>query len=327
VGVQVFFVISGLVIANSAHGATPRQFLTSRFLRLYPAAWCAAAISFPLLVWQFPKMGDRLERLYFSLILFPGPFLATPYWTLPIELAFYFVVYTVVTFRGFRHAQWLAALLILWGVPWGFCSGMNAFGHTHWAWVDFEYLWGNMSLLRYGPYFGLGILIWLFKERRIRKLGLFLAGVAVCLAFIEIYTKTISVLPGFAVAPEANETPWKHLAATCSLVFVVAVVAILLAVKLNARFPRNAVLRRITRLLGLATYPFYLLHERVGDFAIYQANWAGLGHLASVIAALVSVGAIALLIARFCEPALRRLLQHIGHTLDPTPKEPALEAS
>ena len=62
VGVQVFFVISGLVIANSAHGATPRQFLTSRFLRLYPAAWCAAAISFPLLVWQFPKMGDRLER-------------------------------------------------------------------------------------------------------------------------------------------------------------------------------------------------------------------------------------------------------------------------
>ena len=45
VGVEVFFVISGLVIANSAGGATPSSFAANRFLRLYPGAWCSAAIT------------------------------------------------------------------------------------------------------------------------------------------------------------------------------------------------------------------------------------------------------------------------------------------
>ena len=44
IGVQIFFVISGIVIANSAQSATPFRFAVSRFLRLYPAAWIAAAI-------------------------------------------------------------------------------------------------------------------------------------------------------------------------------------------------------------------------------------------------------------------------------------------
>src|SRR5436305_15044411 len=44
VGVQIFFVISGIVIANSAYGATAPSFAFGRFLRLYPAAWCAVII-------------------------------------------------------------------------------------------------------------------------------------------------------------------------------------------------------------------------------------------------------------------------------------------
>ena len=36
IGVQIFFVISGIVIANSARLATPFRFAVSRFLRLYP---------------------------------------------------------------------------------------------------------------------------------------------------------------------------------------------------------------------------------------------------------------------------------------------------
>src|ERR1700761_8067138 len=44
VGVEIFFVISGFVIAYSASGATPWAFLRSRLLRLYPSAWvCATA--------------------------------------------------------------------------------------------------------------------------------------------------------------------------------------------------------------------------------------------------------------------------------------------
>jgi peptidoglycan/LPS O-acetylase OafA/YrhL len=140
VGVQVFFVISGLVIANSAQGATPMQFLASRFLRLYPTAWCAAAVSFPLLLWEFPKMPDHLQRLYFSIILFPGPFIATAYWTLPIELAFYFLIYSLIVFKGFRHIQAIAILLILWSAPYVVALTLTKAGWKQWSWVDFDYL-------------------------------------------------------------------------------------------------------------------------------------------------------------------------------------------
>src|SRR5262249_53112044 len=45
VGVEIFFVISGFVIAHSANGATPMAFLRSRMLRLFPAAWVCAIIT------------------------------------------------------------------------------------------------------------------------------------------------------------------------------------------------------------------------------------------------------------------------------------------
>ena len=51
VGVEIFFVISGFVIANSASRASPTQFLLGRALRLYPAVWvCATATLLVLLV-------------------------------------------------------------------------------------------------------------------------------------------------------------------------------------------------------------------------------------------------------------------------------------
>ena len=39
VGVEIFFVISGFVIANSASKSSPTEFLLGRALRLYPAVW------------------------------------------------------------------------------------------------------------------------------------------------------------------------------------------------------------------------------------------------------------------------------------------------
>ncbi|HEY1903246.1 MAG TPA: acyltransferase [Terracidiphilus sp.] len=325
VGVQVFFVISGLVIANSAQGASARQFLTGRFLRIYPTAWCAAIVSYPLFLWEFPKMADRLQRLYFSIVLFPGPFIATAYWTLPIELSFYFVVYSLIVFNGFRYIRSLAILLILWGAPYLAALALNAHGSVHWGWVNFQYIWENMSLLRYGPYFGLGIVVWLYKEKRLGKAGLLAAGLALVLALMEIYAKAQEILPNFARSA-GTQTPWTHLATASNLAFCAAFAAILLSVKFNHRFPANAEVRRAVRLLGLTTYPFYLLHERVGAFVIYQTSRFGLAHLPGVMVALISIGALSLFIAYYCEPALRSLLKKIGRLANPAPKNPAFEA-
>jgi exopolysaccharide production protein ExoZ len=60
VGVEVFFVISGFVITNSARGASPIEFLKGRVLRLYPAAWICATLSLFALIFI---AGDHLGFL------------------------------------------------------------------------------------------------------------------------------------------------------------------------------------------------------------------------------------------------------------------------
>src|SRR5258706_15154943 len=62
-GVEIFFVISGFVIANSASRSSPTEFLLGRALRLYPAVWVCATAHAMLLV---PKgvTGQRLHGVY-----------------------------------------------------------------------------------------------------------------------------------------------------------------------------------------------------------------------------------------------------------------------
>ena len=325
VGVEVFFVISGLVIANSAQSATSQEFLVGRFLRIYPAAWCVAALNYPLYLRQFPNHRPGLIQLYYSMILSPGPFLATAYWTLPIELAFYFLVYTVIVFHGFRHVQAIAILLIAWGILYLLALGLNAHGQVHWPWTDFDYGWKNLSLLRHGPYFGLGILICLYKEKRLKMAGVFAALLAVALAFPEIYARAVEVFPEFGRSPSAPQTPWTHLAIWSYFIFLFAVAAILVSVRFNEYFPAHPGLRRTVRLLGLTTYPMYLLHERFGEFVIIQVRRAGIQPLASAMIALVVTGIVSLAIAWFFEPALRNLLKRIGGSIPTGAKKPVLQ--
>jgi peptidoglycan/LPS O-acetylase OafA/YrhL len=194
VGVQVFFVISGLVIANSAQGASARHFVVNRFLRLYPVAWCASIICLPLFLWRFGIHSHWFLPLLYSIILIRFPhanFLAGAYWTLPVEMSFYCLVFLLIKFNSFDRIQWLSFFLILWGAPYSFALMLNSYGVIHWAWVDIGFGPANMLLFRHGPYFGLGILVWLYKEKRITKIGVIAAGFALLLGLMEIYGRTV----------------------------------------------------------------------------------------------------------------------------------------
>ena len=50
VGVEIFFVLSGFVIAYSAEGSSGLAFFRSRFLRLMPAVWICASLVFVVFV-------------------------------------------------------------------------------------------------------------------------------------------------------------------------------------------------------------------------------------------------------------------------------------
>ncbi|WP_368735457.1 acyltransferase family protein, partial [Klebsiella aerogenes] len=72
VGVEIFFVISGFVIANSATKSSPAEFLLGRALRLYPAVWvCATATLLVLVLLGHRPVSDFIVPYIHAMTLVP----------------------------------------------------------------------------------------------------------------------------------------------------------------------------------------------------------------------------------------------------------------
>jgi peptidoglycan/LPS O-acetylase OafA/YrhL len=253
VGVQIFFVLSGFVIAFSADGREVGKFLKGRAARLYPAALICSTIIFLL----FPQ--SRLTYLR-SVVLFPvGPWIDGVFWTLPIEMAFYLLV-AVTLWRGWP----LHKLAIGLGV---YSAGFWVLKAALWGFADFSGLEngaGYLTLLQYGAFFALGMC---FYAR------LWMVAVALGLiCFVALAWQSSLEVPGapFWVAP---------------VIWAAASIAIASCIHWNAFVAR--VLDRVpTRTLGLMTYPLYLVHSAVGKFV--QA-WVAQPTLALLIGLLASL--------------------------------------
>lgn len=136
-GVDVFFVISGFIMATVTAGwfGSPGgalDFLGKRAIRIYPLYWlCTAAIIAVLVVRPAaldPAFGDK--SIVRSLLLLPqegGPLLAVG-WTLTYELFFYAMTALALAFAAQRRIPYMLGLwaLILGAVqafpvqgPWG----------------------------------------------------------------------------------------------------------------------------------------------------------------------------------------------------------------
>jgi peptidoglycan/LPS O-acetylase OafA/YrhL len=69
-GVQLFFLISGLVILISAQGQDFRGFVAARIVRLYPAFWICCTIS-ALFAFSDPLLG--WQQYIYNMTMFPDP--------------------------------------------------------------------------------------------------------------------------------------------------------------------------------------------------------------------------------------------------------------
>lgn len=118
IGVEIFFVISGFVICMSCWGRTPRQFFTSRVIRLYPAYWFAIAFTTTVLmllpgVWDRLRMRDVLLNIT---MLQSGSGVMNVdgvYWTLWSELRFY-LLFLVVVWSGLTYRK-VVVFCCVWG--------------------------------------------------------------------------------------------------------------------------------------------------------------------------------------------------------------------
>lgn len=116
-GVPLFFIISGYVIALSASNRSAAEFAVSRFVRLYPAYWSGIAITL-VFVFIYGDFEFSLIQVLANLTML-NDYLGIKnidevYWTLQAELKFYACIFLLVYFNYFsKHKIWLSIWLAL----------------------------------------------------------------------------------------------------------------------------------------------------------------------------------------------------------------------
>ena len=297
VGVEIFFVISGFVIAYSAADASALSFLRSRIVRLYPAVWICSTVSV-LSVWSFHLDSPRhlLHGYANSLVLFPyPPWADAVYWTLGIEMVFYACIFCLLALNSFRRIRIV-------------CYLMGAASAAYWLLGAIiapsllsEHLWNRrleLSLVSYGIYFALGILLYSARNSGFSKDIVAFGVVLMIAAAVEIHFKA------------AHNNLIFHSANSEAIpidIFFIAMIAMVASLSWNA----SAQTARAFHLAGLMTYPLYLIHDNFGavllrtlvDFGFNRFVALGI----TVLLCLVS----SFIVAAVLEPPIQELLRKI----------------
>lgn len=256
IGVEIFFTLSGMVIAQSALRHSAREFMWSRALRLYPAAIVCATIT-ALVAFATARFAPQeiATRWLASAALWPaGPWIDAVYWTLGVEIAFYATVWALIALgKGHRLAD-LLALIGLWSAAYWFIrlalrllTGDGEFA-----------LLGDRAekllLLHHGCYFAVGGLIWLTLQGMTsrRHLAALALGLVTCL---------LAILP--LALDRAGDIGMPGLAVLPPLLWALSAIAMALSVSSDPWLARH-IPARVAATIGLVTYPLYLLHQQVG---------------------------------------------------------------
>lgn len=304
IGVQVFFVISGFVIAYSAENASLFSFVHSRALRLLPTVWVCASLSLAAI--HMASAGRVSAGAYGrSLSLWPwGPWVDPSYWTLGVEISFYALVALLIAGGRFVAMRRLALLLgagsgVYWLAWWLSLADPASVAHQ-WLQHYRESRLLELLLVQHGCFFALGVVIWaqLLKHGpRSDWLAPFL--VAACLLQIAAHH-------ALAVEKTGIATPlWLPL-----LLWLAAVAWMTLSIRYSERMFHGGVLRKLLRRVGLMTYPLYLIHQVLGCLLLGRLAAAGLDRYVVVLGATI---ALLLTLSNFIcsvfEPPLRTMLK------------------
>jgi len=312
VGVQIFFVISGFVIANSAHGAAPSAFLKGRLLRLYPAAWMCAGVS--LAAWMFiahRPLAQELDDFTRSVTLWiTGPWIDDVYWSLAVEIVFYALVFGVLVARrivSLAAIPWLlTALCVVHDVFFGALRQFteSVLGERLFGWIDWRH---DILLMQHGAFFAIGIWLWMLSRGRMN--GIRFVGLAIAFAagLLEIIARVRSMPQ--EVAYEGAMSVWPPIA------LWLAGVGLVVAVALRPHWLRveHAGARRALKRIGLMTYPLFLAHSEAGAGLLRVLITSGLDTRVALALSMLAALVFAYTVSASAEVAIRRLL---GAALD-----------
>ena len=294
VGVEIFFVISGYVIAVSADGVAMMAFLRRRALRLAPAAWLCASVTALVMLVVFPTPAATIiARWLAALAFYPVAAPIDPsYWTLAVECAFYVLVAACLARDGRNAARMETIALALGAASIAFWIVVRATG-----WRAEDTLGNvalNLTLLPHGIFFALGIMLSAIRVRGVTPVRVGAVGLLAAAAFHEVgfHALTMIAVPGIVADPR-----WPV------LTFGLAIAVLVVAPSLQRPLATLGAGRLMT--VGLMTYPLYLIHQNVAAALIVLLVRAGMTAWWAMALSVAIVVGLAWAITQTAEPAVR----------------------
>ena len=245
-GVQLFFVISGFVIAYSAVGRTARAFAIARIARIYPAfLFCMTVTFLVTLTFGQPYFQVSLTQwaanIFIAAPALKQPYVDGVYWTLILELTFYVWIYLLIATGLFPKHIFPVVL------GWLVISLVNELGIE-------SYAIRKIFLTDQSGFFASGVLLFEISRGRIGPAVQCLFGSAVAVAVLQA-VHNLEGMRALTGHPFDGMT-----VAAVSLAIIATTTA-------AARVRTLPLASWVTVLIGGITYPLYLLHQTIGYIA------------------------------------------------------------
>lgn len=302
-GVQLFFLISGYVILLTAtRSQRPSDFVIARVSRLYPAYWVALVVSLLVIAlsppgpFSYPPSEALINVTMLQRFLLVDD-IDPVYWTLAIELSFYFaMIALLIAVRG-RLTDAVVRRFSLGWVALAVVVGM----WFHDRPVDFVTKVAlNVTNAEYAPLFCAGMMFYLSRrDGRLEPLSIVFSG-------------------GAALVAALLHSPREGLAIAIVCLFFAAIV-----VRPETRWLASGPLNQ----LGRISYSMYLLHTIPG-FTLIVYGTPLIGRVPATVLAVIVVTVLALISQRYVETdvsrAFRRWLTRTRDRLRPAVRPEAV---
>lgn len=291
-GVDLFFIISGFVIFMSAEQGTFKRFFISRVTRLYPAFWTCCTITFiATLLIGGTRFSATLSQYIINLSMLNEFFSVQPidgaYWSLAIEIKFYALISLILIFRQMKRAQLFLAFWLAMTIA------IEVF--------NLNYLRSSILIPNYASYFIAGAAAYLIWSRGITipRISLFMV------AWLTALYRSSQVAGDVA----------KYYRTDIDQIIVSLLISSFFAATLLISIRKTGFfIRKKWGLLGVMTYPLYLIHQYIG-YMIFNLAYPTFNRYAIILTTISLMLLMAFLINVFVEKKWRGRFSRLLNSL------------
>lgn len=287
-GVDIFFVISGVIMAHSTknigHGLkAAAAFLIVRFSRIY-TGWWPALLLYVFFFGMTHQLGPSVNLLSSFTLYYTdlSGLINIAIWSLMFELYFYIILAMGMCFSRYLRDLLFAVIFILLVLvnAYIFINRSSLYPESEINWIKMFYV--SPLVIE----FFMGYFLYAYLQPTLRISWKIWGVVAVMLILLIIYSMPYFSDHSFGLA---NSYYWSERAV---LVGGAALAIIGMALALPA--PKNIISLALVK-LGDYSYSIYLLHILAFNMLLNLLPWAGLGDNARLLAAFATM--VCLLIA------------------------------